>query len=87
MPKILEINGYKFFFYSNEGYPFLEKMHIHVRKGESIAKYFIEPEIQLANNYGFNSSELGWIEREILKHKNLFEERWNDYFKNRRQGK
>ena len=31
MPKVFEINGFKFFFFSNEGNP-LEPCHIHVRK-------------------------------------------------------
>jgi hypothetical protein len=84
MPKILEINGYKFFFYSNEGFPFLERMHVHIRKGERIAKFYLKPEIQISNNYGFSSKELNWIENEIYKNQIIIEEKWNEYFKNRR---
>jgi len=32
MPVILRVEGFKFFFYSNEGVP-PEPTHIHVRKG------------------------------------------------------
>ena len=42
MPKIFEINGYRFLFYSNEGNP-LEPCHVHVAKGSSYAKVWIEP--------------------------------------------
>lgn len=34
MPTLLKINGFKFFFYSNEHEP----KHIHVLKGEDFAK-------------------------------------------------
>jgi len=51
MPKILEIDGYKFFFYSNEGEP-LEKCHIHVRKNTKVAKYWLDPEVSISSNYG-----------------------------------
>lgn len=34
MPTLLKINGFKFFFYSNEHEP----KHIHVLKGEEFAK-------------------------------------------------
>ena len=33
MPRVFELDGYKFFFFSNEGNP-LEPCHIHVRKSE-----------------------------------------------------
>ncbi|MCP4109321.1 MAG: DUF4160 domain-containing protein [Desulfobacteraceae bacterium] len=35
-----DTGGYRFFFYSNEGNP-LEPLHIHVRKGEAVAKFWI----------------------------------------------
>ncbi|MBO5116749.1 MAG: DUF4160 domain-containing protein, partial [Treponema sp.] len=40
MPKVFEINGFKFFFFSNEGNP-LEPCHIHVRKSGCLAKLWI----------------------------------------------
>ncbi|HIS66667.1 MAG TPA: DUF4160 domain-containing protein, partial [Candidatus Scatomorpha merdipullorum] len=38
MPKVFEIDGFKFFFFSNEGNP-QEPCHIHVRKGNGLAKF------------------------------------------------
>ena len=37
MPVVFRYKGYRFFFYSNEGNP-REPLHIHVRKGEAVAK-------------------------------------------------
>jgi len=79
MPKVLEVNGYKFFFFSNEGNP-LEPCHIHIRKGGSLSKYWIEPNIELAESYGFNSKELREIEDIISENVLTIKEAWNEYF-------
>ncbi len=42
MPVVFRYKGYRFFFYSNEGNP-REPLHIHVRKGDAIAKLWLEP--------------------------------------------
>ncbi|MCF5762342.1 DUF4160 domain-containing protein, partial [Aeromonas veronii] len=52
MPVILRINGYRFFFYSNEGDP-LEPAHVHVSKAGNEAKIWLEPETVLSRNDGF----------------------------------
>ena len=61
-PKFKEINGFVFKIYSNEEL----RMHIHVVKAENEAKYLLEPDIELAENFGFSSKELSFIEK-ILK--------------------
>ncbi len=50
MPAILRCEGYKLFFYSNEGNP-REPLHIHIRKGEAVAKFWVAPEVRLADSY------------------------------------
>jgi len=79
MPKIFEKDGYKFFFFSNEGDP-LEPCHIHVRKGQNIAKFWLDPEIRLASSYGFNSKELKIIEEYIRENIEKIRSKWNEYF-------
>lgn len=79
MPVILRYQGFKFFFYSNEGNP-LEAAHIHVRSAEGEAKFWLEPVIQLARNDGFDARTLRMLISIIEEHKNLLEEAWNDYF-------
>ena len=58
-PKFKEINGFVFKIYSNEEL----RMHIHVVKAETEAKYWLEPDIELAENFGFSSKELSFIEK------------------------
>lgn len=80
MPRVYEENGYMFFFFSNEGNPH-EPCHIHVRKGGALAKYWLEPDVELVDSYGFSASELKYIEKSIEEHSALIEERWNEFFK------
>ncbi len=79
MPKIFEWDGYKFFFFSNEGIP-LEPCHIHVRKGNSIAKFWINENVELDSSWDFSSKELNNLEGKIEEQKELIKEKWNEYF-------
>lgn len=79
MPVIFRYKGFRFLFFSNEGDP-LEPLHIHVQKGECIAKFWIEPNVHLAESYGFLSSELILFAEHIEKNKKLIERCWNEYF-------
>lgn len=79
MPKIFEWKGCRFHFFSNEGDP-LEPIHIHVRQGPYRAKFWIEPMVSLANNYGFTSRELNEFKSKIEEDKALIKEKWHEHF-------
>lgn len=79
MPRVFEWNGYRFFFFSNEGNP-LEPLHIHVRKGEHVAKFWIDPAIRLANAWGFSAKELGQLEKVVRNRQSDIRKAWNEYF-------
>ena len=79
MPKVFEWRGYRFHFFSNEGCP-LEPIHIHVRKGPNRAKFWIEPVLSLASNYGFTSKELGEFQNKIEENRELIKEVWHEHF-------
>ena len=79
MPAIFRYKGFRFFFFSNEGYP-LEPVHVHVRNGIKIAKFWIEPEVGLAASYDMSPSELNEIEGIIREKRELIKEAWNAYF-------
>ena len=64
MPKIFEYRGYRFFFFSNECEP-LERCHVHERKGENVAKFWVEPEIVLAALWGMKPKELNQLEKVV----------------------
>lgn len=79
VPKLFDWNGYRFFFFSNEGAP-IEPCHVHVRQAEKSAKIWIRPEIKIAESFGFNSKELRAIMEKVVSETNLIEEKWNGYF-------
>ena len=79
MPSVLLINGYKFFFFSNEGNP-LEPCHIHVRKHGALAKFWVESKISLAENFGFSAKELKEIAEIIYSNESKIKEAWNEFF-------
>ncbi|WP_291970150.1 DUF4160 domain-containing protein [Candidatus Symbiopectobacterium sp.] len=79
MPVILRLNGFKFFFYSNEGNP-LEPAHIHVRNAEGEAKFWLEPDVKLGRNDGFDARTLRDLTKIIAENQTLFVEAWHDYF-------
>ncbi len=79
MPQVFTLDGFRFFFFSNEGDP-REPLHIHVRKGRNLAKFWIYPEVFLADSYGFSAKELNIIRKIIDNRKIEIEEAWNDHF-------
>ncbi|GBL47461.1 hypothetical protein SFMTTN_3301 [Sulfuriferula multivorans] len=79
MPVILRYKGYKLFFYSNEGNP-LEPLHIHVRKGESVAKFWIAQDVSLASSYGLSATELNDIAQFVHNNREIIERAWNEFF-------
>jgi hypothetical protein len=81
-PTVHRENGYRFWFWSNENN---EPMHVHVEKAEKSAKFLMKPTIQLVENYGFASGELGWIEQVIHQQTKKIERKWHDHFRSRRR--
>lgn len=71
-PKFKEDHGYIFKIFSNEE----KRMHIHVVKAENEAKYWLEPQIELAENYGFDSKELKQIEALVIENGDDFKEKY-----------
>ncbi len=81
MPVVFRYKGYRFFFYSNEGNP-REPLHIHVRKGEAVAKFWLEPTACVAEAYGMKSSELHELLLVAIEKKAIIEGYWNEHFGN-----
>lgn len=79
MPVAFRADGYRFFFYSNEGDP-REPLHVHVRKGGALAKVWIEPEVRIAANYGFSHAEARAIERLVRDNEEQARRCWHDHF-------
>ena len=55
-------------------------MHIHVRKAESLAKFWLEPEPEVAEAHGFTSHELRELLGVAIEKTELIRRYWNEYF-------
>ncbi|MFH0801779.1 MAG: DUF4160 domain-containing protein [bacterium] len=71
-PTILKEKGYRFFFFSREE----NRMHVHVICSEGEAKFWLEPEIELAKNYNLSRAQLREIENIIEEHCDEFKDAW-----------
>ena len=81
MPVVFRDGGLRYYFFSNEGLP-REPPHVHVKGSGKDAKVWIEPEVTLAESYGFNSVELARILRIVLERRVLILKAWDDHFGN-----
>lgn len=79
MPVVFRYNGFRFFFYSNEGSP-REPMHVHVRLGSSEAKLWLEPQVRVGSSFGFDASTLRELVEVAQGNRALIERTWHEYF-------
>ena len=71
-PKFRKEDGFVFKIYSNEE----ERMHVHVVKAENEAKFWLEPVIELAENFGFNNKEIKKIIKMVETYGNEFKQQF-----------
>ena len=77
MPTVLVVNGFRFFFYSNENN---EPAHIHVVKGNGNGKIWLAPSMAVAYFLGFTAAEVKEIISIVEKHAVAFKSKWHEYF-------
>lgn len=75
-PTVFREKGYRFFFFSREE----PRMHVHVVSGEGEAKFWLEPELQLAKNYRYTRPQLKEIESLIEDHYHELVSAWKQHF-------
>lgn len=76
MPTLLRWKGYRFFFYSADGW---EPPHVHVVKDGREAKIWLR-DMSVAVNLGFSAPDLSEIIGATRANRDAFLEAWNDYF-------
>jgi hypothetical protein len=78
MPTALRINGFRFFFYTNDHLP----KHIHIEKGDGTAKFNLFP-VELVKSKNFKASEIGEIRKLVVENQGLLSQKWDEYFNNK----
>jgi hypothetical protein len=76
MPTVLRIEGFRFFFFSDEHTP----SHIHIEKGDGYARIEIES-VKITDSYNLNSKELKKLCILVKENNKILIKAWNEYFK------
>ena len=76
-PTVFREGGYRFYFFSREE----SRMHVHVYSGDGEAKFWLDPQIELARNYRLSRINLKEIEEIIEDHQDEIRSAWENYFR------
>jgi hypothetical protein len=75
-PTVFREGPFRFFFFSREE----ARVHIHVQSADGEAKYWLDPRIELARNYGLSPQDLGKVEQLIEEHEEEIRDAWSKHF-------
>ena len=75
-PTLLREGPYRIYIYS---YDCQEPRHVHVDREDKSAKFWLDPAVVLAVNYGYSRAELRRIEQLVAQHLTLLRERWDEF--------
>jgi hypothetical protein len=75
-PTIFREGGFRFYFFSREE----PRMHVHVQGQNGEAKFWLEPEIELAQQTGLSRREISEALRLVQEHENDISSAWRKHF-------
>lgn len=76
-PTVFRYKGYRFFFFSREE----ERAHVHVSCEDGEAKFWLEPIVGLAKNYGLSKKQLNEVQKVIEGKNREIWNAWKKHFK------
>lgn len=76
MPTALRSGPYRFYFYS---YDCREPRHMHVDRERLSAKLWLDPDVRIAENLGYDRRELREIERIARQQVELLRSEWDEF--------
>jgi hypothetical protein len=75
-PTVFREGGIRVFFFSREE----ARMHVHVQSAEAEAKFWMEPKIELDENFGFPDHEVGRILKLLRDRESEIRKAWLQHF-------
>jgi hypothetical protein len=75
-PTVFREGSFRFFFFSREEL----RIHIHVSHTDGEAKFWLEPEIELAMNQGLSQKQLGEALSMVKQHHKEIVHAWHTHF-------
>lgn len=75
-PTVLRVRGFRFYFFSREE----PRMHVHVHHANGEAKFWLDPTVELAANYGLNVTRLNEATKLVEEHVDEIRSAWAKHF-------
>jgi Domain of unknown function (DUF4160) len=75
-PTVFRDGPFRFFFFSREE----TRIHVHVQTAEGEAKFWIEPQIELARNHELSDQDLRRALELIIEHEQEIRDAWTRHF-------
>ena len=75
-PVVLRVRGYRLYFFSREE----RRPHVHVQHSTGEAKFWLEPRVELARNYGLTEARVAEALRIVLEHEHEIRAAWDRHF-------
>lgn len=75
-PTVFREKGYRFYFFSLEE----DRMHVHVKGSDGDAKFWLEPDIEPAMQYGLGDHQMSEIHKIIREHSDELANAWREHF-------
>ena len=81
-PTVFRYGAYRFYFFSREETRIHVHVHVHVHGRDGEVKFWVAPEVALANNYGLADSQIAELLGVVEEHKNEIRDAWEERFTN-----
>lgn len=75
-PVVLRVRGYRLYFVSREEW----RPHVHVQHSTGEAKFWLEPRVELARNYGLAETRVAEALRIVREHEHEIRAAWDRHF-------
>lgn len=79
MPTVFRFDGFRVFFYSNEGDP-REPVHVHAMGDGGEAKFWMRPEVTVARSAGLDARTLRRLAQVVEARRDEIERAWDEHF-------
>lgn len=75
-PTVLRVRGYRFYFFSREE----PRPHVHVQHASGEAKFWLDPRLELAQNYGLTTTRIAKALEILREHQDEIRAAWEKHF-------
>lgn len=75
-PTVLKEGAFRLFFFSREE----ARLHVHINHTDGEAKFWLEPTIELAQNFGLSAKHLREAEELVKTHEHRIRTAWRQHF-------